>query len=347
MATLASEYATLIDLTKRLNPNGSVETEISEMLTQSNPLLDDLMFKEGNEITGHQVTIRTGLPESYFRKINQGVAASKSTTVQVKEATAMLEAHSKIDGKLAQLNGNTAAWRLSEQKPFIESLNQKLNYALLYGDHTVNPEQFMGLAPRFDTISGAVNGDNILDAGGTGSDNTSIWLVGHGQEGVFGIYPKGSQGGLKHINEKDGSGDGMMPLTDADGLTFRGYSDRYQWDCGLVVKDWRTVVRIANIDISDLLALATTQATTAATNIIDLMSRSIDRLPDGLGIKPVFYANRTIFSMLRVMARRMASSALGIVDGFDQFGKSRKELQFDGFSVRKMDQLLSTETRIT
>ncbi len=348
MATLNSEYLTLLVMTKRMAPDGSIENTIAELLTQQNPILDDIVWKESNQVTGHTVTIRTGLPAVYYRKINQGVPTGKSTTVQVTESMGMLEGRSQIDKKLADLNGNTAAFRMSETKPFIESMNQTFCQTLLYGDHTVDPEQFLGLAPRYATISGATNGQNILDAGGTGGDNTSMWLVGHGADGMFGIFPKGTKAGLSHLEEKDGSSDGCTVLTDSDGNTFRGYSDRFNWDGGIVVKDWRNVVRIANIDISELIAQATSQAATASTALIKMMSRAIDRLPaQGANVKPVFYAHRTVFSMLRVAALDKSAANLGIFDAMNQFGKSRKELQFDGIPVRLMDQQLIAETRIT
>ena len=114
---------TLADWAKRSDPDGRVPI-VAELLSQTNEILDDCVFKEGNLPTGERVIIRTGLPSVYFRALNQGIPGSKSTTAQVDEACAILEARSEVDKDLAMLNGNTAQFRLSEDTAFLEAMNQ-------------------------------------------------------------------------------------------------------------------------------------------------------------------------------------------------------------------------------
>ena len=59
---MAGNVLTLADWAKRLDPQGKVPT-IVELLAQSNPILDDVAYMEGNLPTGHRVTVRTGLPD--------------------------------------------------------------------------------------------------------------------------------------------------------------------------------------------------------------------------------------------------------------------------------------------
>jgi hypothetical protein len=339
MATLAAGQLTLADWAKRLDPDGRVSA-VAEMLSQSNEILEDAVFKEGNLPTGHRVSIRTGLPTVYWRMINAGVPTSKSTTAQVDEACGMLEARSHIDTKLAQLNGNTAAFRLSEDTAFLEAMNQTMADTLFYGNPSVDPKTFAGLATRYSAISGAGNAQNVLDAGGTSTDNTSIYLVVWGEETVFCPFPKGSTAGLIHKDL------GEESVTDSDGRFYQALRTLYQWDNGLVVKDWRYVVRICNIDVSDLVALTGTQASTAATEVIKMMARAIDRIPNMAMGRAVFYANRTVMSLLRIMALQKSTSALGIVDAVSQFGRPGKQLDFLGIPVRKSDRLLNAEARV-
>lgn len=343
MATIAADTLTLVDFAKRLDPDtNSVSTAIAELLTQTNDMLKDMLWKEGNLPTGHRTTIRTGLPTGIWRKFNQGVPSSKSTTVQVDEACGMYEHKGQIDKDLAMLNGQSAAFRLSENVAHMEAMNQEVSQTLIYGDHTSAPEEFLGLAPRFSTITGADNGQNIIDAGGTGSDNTSIWLVCWGPNSVHGIFPKGSKAGLQHMPVTDGSGDGCTEAQDDNGNTFRAYVDRYQWKCGLALRDWRFVVRIANIDVSAL------TADSSAADLIKLMSRALDRIPYFGGVKPVFYANRTVFSMLKIQGLNKSGSAIAVKPALTQFGgATAQELDFLGIKVCKMDQILNTEARIT
>jgi len=68
MALLNSNVFTLADWAKRLDPAGeTVTTDIVELLAQSNPVLEDMLFMEGNLPTGHRTTVRTGLPSVAWR----------------------------------------------------------------------------------------------------------------------------------------------------------------------------------------------------------------------------------------------------------------------------------------
>lgn len=338
MATIGNDVLTLTDWAKRNDPKGKTPM-IVEILSQSNMALEDMPFKEGNLPTGEQVTIRTGLPDSYYRQINQGVPKSKSTTAQVVENAAMLEARSEVDVKVAKLNGNTNTFRLSESKAFVESMGQTQATTLMYGT-AANPEEYVGFMPRYSDTS-AANGENILLAGGSGSDNTSILLVGWGSDTVFGVYPKGSKAGMDHQDL------GEIDAFDDNNNRFRAYSDLYTWDNGLVVKDWRYVVRIANIDVSDLAGQTGTQAATSATAIIKLMARAQDRLPNITSVKDCFYVNRTVASHLRLAALDKSSAAVTIEPAINQFGDNIHQLMFLGTPVKIMDTIINTEAKVS
>lgn len=333
MATLASGALTLADWAKRLDPDGKVPV-VAELLSQSNEILEDAVFMEGNLPTGHRVVIRTGLPSVYWRSINQGVPTSKSTTVQVDEAVGMLEAYARVDKDLAELNGNTAAFRLSEDTAFLEAMNQTQASTLLYGNPATDPRQYLGMGPRYGTISGAGNAQNIIDAGGTGSNNTSIYLVVWGENTVFCTFPNGSKAGLIHEDQ------GVLTVYDANNNPYQAYQTHYQWKNGLVVKDWRYIVRIANINVANLVAES------SAADIIKLMSRALDRIPNfGMG-RAAFYMNRTVFSMLRIQALNKSQNAIAVQQGLNQFGTPQSWTTFEGVPLRRVDQLLNTEARV-
>jgi len=338
MATLSTTHLTMLDWSKRLDPDGKT-ADIVEMLSQTNDILEDMLFKEGNLPTGEQTTIRTGLPTVYYRQINAGVPASKSTTAQVVENTAILEGRSEIDQDEAELNGNTSDYRMSEGQGFVEAMGQSQATTLIYGSAS-SPEEYSGLATRYSDLS-AANGDNIISAGGTGSDNSSVYLVGWGERSIFGVFPKGSVAGLTHEDL------GVQDSFDANDNRYRAYHDLYKWKNGLVVKDWRYGVRIANIDVSDLVAQTGTQASTAATAIIKLMSRAIDHLPNISSVRPAFYVNRTVASHLRVAALDKSSSAVTIEEGLNQFGATIHTMKFLGVPVRLVDVLTNAEAQVT
>lgn len=345
-ATLGqSGKVTLLDWAKSLDPDGSTATVV-ELLAQTNEILFDMPFMEGNLPTGHKSTVRTGLPSAIWRQMYQGVPASKSVRAQVEDSCGMLETRAELDKDVAELNGNDKAFRLSEAQAFLESMNQQMAQTLFYGNTATNPERFMGLAPRFSTISGAANAQNIIDAGGANSDNMSVWLVVWGKNTVTGIFPKGSKAGLQHEDL------GIIDAFDANNNRYRAYADRWQWKCGVTVRDWRYVVRIANIKLADLLAQGTTQAATASTALPKLMMRAMARIPFmGMGT-PVFYAPRTVKEMLSVAALDKSNAALAMREAANQFGTVspgyvQKQTEFFGVPVRTCDQLLTSEARVT
>lgn len=327
MAVKGLTALTLADWGKRIDPNGKVD-KIIELLSQTNPILQDMMIMESNSPTGHRTTVRTGLPDATWRLLNYGVPNSKSTTAQVTDTMGMLETYAEIDKSLADLNGNTAEFRLSEDRAFLESMNQKMSQTLFYGDTSVNPQQFMGLSSRYSSKT-AGNGQNIIDAGGTGTDNTSIWLVVWGENTVHGIFPKGQKAGLQ-MEDK-----GQQTLKDANGGQYEGYRTHYKWDNGLVLRDWRYVVRIANIDVSDLSVPA------SAANIVTMMVKALHRVPNLKMGRAAFYMNRTIGQALDLQSLDKASLALSVKETEGEWWTT-----FRGIPIRETDAILETEARV-
>ena len=344
MATLPITNATLADWAKRRDPDGSIAV-IANILSQSNEVLDDGVFKMANGPTSHRCTVATGLPAVYWRRVNQGIYPSHGTTAQVDEGIGMLESRSEVDVALASLEDDEAAFRLSESRLRLEAMNQEMARTMIYGNTAANPERFMGLAPRYSSLS-AGNAQNIFDAGGTGTDNTSIYLVGWADETCFFTFPKGSEAG---IVQKD-LGEQSVDVFDENGVytgKMQALVDWYCWKLGMVVKDWRYGARICNIDVSDLKGLTGTQATTnTSTSIIHLMAEAIYRLPNFGMVRPAFYMNRTVHSALSRLAMEKQQSVLTIEQGLSSFGTARRYLSFQGVPIRRVDAILNTEARV-
>ena len=330
MAVLSTTNPTLADVAKRYDADGKIDT-IVELLAETNEVLDDMTFLEGNLPTGHRTTVRSGLPASTWRKLNYGVQPSKSTTVQITDTTGMLEAYAEVDKALAELNGNTASFRLSEDRAFLESMNQTMANTLFYGDTGTDPEKFMGLSARYNSTT-AESGDNIIVGGGSGSDNTSIWLVCWGPNTCHGIYPKGSQAGLNHQDL------GEVTLEDAANGKYQGYRTHYKWDIGMSVRDWRYIVRIPNIDVSNL----TKDASGSSAALVDLMVQAVEKLPNvNLG-RCVFYGNRTISSILR----RQITNTSNVRLSMDEVA-GKRVMSFDGIPFRRNDAILNNEALVS
>jgi hypothetical protein len=345
MATLGgTTYAwpTLLDVAKRTDPNGSIPT-VAEILTHYNPVMDIIPWKEGNLPTGHQNTVRTSKPTPTFRLLNQGVTPAKSSTGQIVDTCALLESRSFIDVDVAELNGNTAAFRMSESKAFIQGMMDTWAATMITGDTSVDPEKFNGLASRYFSLGTTfTTSSQLIDGGGTGSDNTSIWLVGFGPETVFGIYPKGSQAGLQVIDR------GIQTVQDPNnsGTYFDAYETVFKWKGGISIKDYRYVARICNIDVSNLLTAS--DGSDSSANILKYMSQAIDLLPpDGTGIRPVFLMTRKALSMLRVKMINKSNVYLGLGDLYQEsVPRGQKPLTFMGIPCLRCDEISEAESTI-
>ena len=329
MATIGANALTLADWAKRLDPDGKVPMVV-ELLSQTNQMLDDMLFVEGNLPTGHRTTVRTGLPSVSWRRLNEGVAPSKSTTAQVDEQCGMLEAYCEVDKDLAELNGNTAEFRLSEASAFIEAMSQEMQSTMIYGNASTAPEEFNGLAQRYAAL-----GQNCISGSGSGSDNSSIYLCLWGGQTVHGLFPKGSKAGLQHEDL------GLVTVETTAGVAgnrMRAYQDHWQWKCGLSVRDWRYVVRIANIDISNLVAKS------SAADLIELMIKAIHRIPNLGAGRAAFYMNRTVFQMLDIQRRDDVITGGGLVYA-DVDGKVVPTVR--GIPIRIVDALFETEATVS
>jgi len=347
-------HATLIDWAKALDPNGKTAV-VAELLNQSNEIIQYMTWIMGNLPTGHKAVVRSSLPSVTLRRFYKGVAPSKSGRDTIEDVCAMAEGRNEIDKDLADLNGNAPAFRMSESLAFVESMNQTFAQQMVYGDTSSNKDGVLGLSPRYNAISGnTTSAQNIISAGGSQSDNTSVWLVVWGENTVTGIYPKGSKAGL------DQEDLGVIDAFDPSNNRYRAYGELWKWKYGLHVKDWRYAVRICNIDVSDLLGQTGTQLNTAQTWLPYLMIKAFARIPSmGMGI-PTFLANRTVKEMLGVAALQKTIVGLTIEQSANQFGKIEPGsvagtgtgikggiVKFFGVPVLTVDQLLSTEAVVS
>lgn len=330
MATLADTHPTLLDLARRTDPDGNI-ADIVEILNQTNEVLDDMVWMEGNLTTGHRTTIRTGLPTPTWRKMYGGVQPTKSRTAQITDNCGMLEAYAEVDKALADLNGNTAAWRLSEEMPHIEGMSEEVAQTIFYGNEGTAPEEFTGLSPRFNDLT-AANVDNIIDAGGIGTDNASIWLCVWGPNTGFGLTPKGSKAGLQ-MEDK-----GQVTIENIDGAGGRmeAYRTHYRWDCGLCIRDWRYFVRIANIDRSNL----TTDASTGA-HLPNLMFQAYERLPNTNG-RVAWYMDRGIKTKLGQQDAALTKQSTLTTENTG----GRVVTSWLGIPIRRSDVLSPDEARV-
>lgn len=336
MATLGASYYDLIDRYSRSDDTRAI-AKIAEILNQTNSFLDDAMAQECNEGVQHKTTIRTGLPAVTWGKLYQGIPQSKSTTTQVRDTTGFVEGLSTIDKRLLDISKNPAAERLSEATSFLESLSQEMATQVIYGNGSTEPEKFTGLSPRFNDLS-AGNGGQIVDAGGTGSDNTSVWFVTWSDMACHMIYPEGTTAGISREDK------GEQRVTDSSGNAYYVMEEMFKWHTGLCVRDWRQVVRIANIDVSNLQAGSVDiykffRQAYWRWRKIDEKSRTKSRM--------AIYCNADVLEALDADSTPTTGTSASYVRLRPTEVDGREVLGYRGIPVRQMDAILNTEAQVT
>lgn len=333
MATIGNTYPSLIDLYKQKGGDGEVTATIIEMLSQINPITTDAIVLECNSGTTHKTVVRTGIPSGTWRKLYQGVQPQKSTNKQVEDSTGMLEAWSEVDSELVKLAGDGAGqFRLNEAQAFLQGMSNDMAETIFYGNEATEEASFTGLAPRFNDLS-AENGGQIIDAGGTGSDNTSIWMVVWGPNTVHGLYPKGTMAGLERQDL------GEDTVTDGSGGKYRAFQEKFTWHMGLTVRDWRYVSRVANIDVSDMKA--------GTVKLYDFLRKAYyalyqRKVANG---RAVIYCNKDVMEALDSLATNA-----GTTDNFVRLRTTEIEgeqvMTYRGIPIREVDALMNTEARV-
>lgn len=334
MATIGNDALTFTDIAKKMDPNMKDVAKVVEVLNNQNDILKFLPWMEGNLPTGHRTSIRSGKPTVGTRRINQGVTPSKSTTKQVDEGTMLLEGWSEADTELLRLGGNEGAVRSSEDVATLESMNDFFSTTFFYGNPAQFIDRFLGLAPRYNSKSGEYAGQ-ILDAGGTGTDNTSIYLVGLGERGLHGIYPKGTNAGIERIDL------GRQVISE-NGTRRTVKQTQFIWHAGLALKDFRHVNRIANIDVSDLATFGSGSDTSA--KVLRLMIQAMNNIPgnpNGYGLKYVWLMNKTGKTWADIMTTEKTNGAFTLKEIYGQ-----EFTQFRGIPIIKCDALSDAEGRV-
>lgn len=333
MAIKGVGYVTLADVAKKGD-------KVAEVLTLKNPMLKDIPYTQMNEGTIHKESIRSFLPKPVYRKANQAIAAQKSGIEERTFSAAHFESRSQMDAKVAERGGKERVGinRWNQAQGHIQGMaNEHANLAI-YGSPAGEGNKDVGFMDIYYTVNSAVEtSKQVVDAGGVGADNTSILMVNWGPQSIFGVYPAGTNAGLKRTDYS--AGGKLVQLQGLDAAnntgTFYGYDEIFELDHGLVVKDWRQASRIANIDVSNLIA------NTSAADLIDQLITASYKLDDPMGA--IIYMNRTVHAILHKQVRSDVSTGGGLT--FMNYG-GEQILSFNGMPIRIADSLLNTEARV-
>lgn len=332
MAVIGNDVLTFADIAKRMEPDMKEVAKIVEVLNNQNDILKFLPWMEGNLPTGHRTTVRAAKPTVGTRRINTGVTPSKSITKQVDEGTMLLEGWSEADTETLRLGGNEGAVRASEDVATLEAMNDFFSTTFFYGNPALNVDRFLGLAPRYSSSTGEY-GAQIIKAGGSGLDNTSIYLVGLGERGLHGIYPKGTKAGIERNDL------GLQVIAE-NGTRRTVKQTQFIWHCGLALKDYRHCIRICNIDVSDLATFGS--GSDASAKLLRLMIQAVNKIPgnpQGYGLKYMFLMNATTKTWADIMTNEKSNGAFTLKEIYGQ-----EFTAFRGIPIVKCDAITDAES---
>jgi len=335
MAVLGQRFHDIVDLLKGSGSDDAITiATVIEMLTEQNAILEDALTIEANLGTRHRTTLRTKLPAGAWGKLYKGVTPDKSGKTPVEDTTGFFETLSSVDTRELKLSGNEAALRLSEANAHLETVSQNIADALIYGNEDLEPEKFTGFAPRFSDLTGGTGGQ-IVDAGGTGSDNTSAWFVTWGDDKSHLIFPKGTQGGVTREDM------GVQRTTDENGDVFYVKEEKFEQHAGLSVRDFRSVARVANIDASDLVA--------GSVDIYKFFRRAFWKINKHRmqGTRSAIYCNSDVLEALDDATTPTTSTSASFVRLKPSEVDGKEVMTYRGIPVRQVDAIMNTEARVT
>ena len=324
MATLTSTYS-LVEQAKRINPDGT-QAQIAEVLNRNTGMIfSEAPWIPSNDIWTHKTTRRGSLPTGSRRKLNQRITQSVSRTTEVMDVIEQIEDYCDVDVALVDSMPSPAVFRQGEVNAFIEGLGQTVVSDILYGNSYADPDGMHGIEARLATVDGRF----VIDAGGTGSDLTSILVVTWGQEFAHLIYPKNMEAnlGVKHEDK------GQVTSENASGL-IEVYRDHFLIRCGFVVRHPRCIGRVANIEFT---------GATSTFNEDDLIKLT-NNMVKGPGTR--IYCNESILTQMQIRAKDK-NNVYYTPGGNSLSGEP--PMYFNGIPIRQIDReiMLNTETAIT
>lgn len=324
--------ATMYDVAQQVGSSGKSDDlarqKIIEMQAQTNEIWQALPIQPCNDGTKEKAIIRTSLPEVAWRMINRGVKSTKSSSEWVSFTTGGVEGRAEVDERLMEINKFSNTFRLNENIAHQEAMSQKMCTTLFYGDEQTNPVGFTGLSAYFYDKSKQedVYANQIIDAGGTGNNLTSLWIVTFAPDTVYGIVPDGIPAGYKYNDM------GKEKVEDKDGGKYYAYVSQFKWDLGLAVKDPRYVVRVANID---------TESFDNNNKFIRNLIKGYNQIKNPDHGRTFIFCNRQVRTYLSILASEKANVNLRL----DEFAGKKIE-HFWSAPILLNDAILNTESQV-
>lgn len=334
MAVIGSTVLNTIDILRQRGPDGKATAEQINLMTKLSPVYRYARSGPCNAGQKHKHNIMMKLPAVAWGRLYKGTPASKSGFAQVEDTTGFIEGRVEVDVRQLKLHpGEENVVMMNEAEGQLEAIAQTFETAFFYSDVITTPDQFKGLAARYNVKATSGAGRQIIDAAGESSNNTSVWFVTWGDKYTSLIHPQGMTSGVTREDK------GEQRTTDADGDPYYVREELWTLHCGVSVGDYRYNVRIANINVTNLLAGTVDMYAWMRKAYYRLKSRTI---PGG---QQMIYMNADVLEAL--------DAANTNDSGTDNFIRLSR-MQLDGeevssyrrIPIMETEHLLNTEARV-
>lgn len=331
MPGVNTSLVSIMDLYSRSNPNGDLQP-IIEQFMQETPILQHAMFVPGNAPQSHIINRRTRLPDASFVKFNLGVKSTKSTVEKVEEAAGVIETLSEIEERVAEVNGKdqVEAYRNSEDASHRQAVRNRAEASFFYSSAAEEP---LGLAPRFNSLTGPWSRQICPPPWAqAGADQSSMWMVNWGAQGVYGFVPRGAPpGGYEEIER------GKQHVRNAAGESMYVYQRTFRFHLGWAVANPEAVVR-CQVDLS----AAQITGDLLIKKVSDMKYRLAAPLINHPGTK--LYVSKAVHGIFAQQALDTAKAGGQV--GYQEIEKGYRQLMILGIPIFLCETLVDTESPI-
>ena len=347
-----AQYMTLADVVKFKNPDGSILTQIIDEYSTVQTLgaeIPAVQASDAMEDNGSFLEPWEYDKTSKTTDLDGGSQYFKIGTYQRKDIMGMRSSAIGINERQYLMAGEAGKfWRAQQTLARSKHIALDKEHDMFYGDPSVDPNQNLGLAPRFcmctDTKGIIKRGEHkgkmspyiTIDAGGTSAKDgnlASIYILYLSPvNGVCWLYPKDSaeySAGLRYVK-----GD-FMPVKELNSQGVvevrREASDIFEVVGGIGMRSRRAGIRIANIDV-------TTEE--GMKKFDEALYRAFSAMPMEFRRSAKIYSPTDITPDLKMYYRDHFTKM-----SYDQAKPMNLvgDFTIDGYLFREVDHLLATE----
>ena len=293
--TIATTH-TLPEALRHKAPDGSYMWAYDSLAQNKYPLFEEMYWEQANDDLAHEFLRNMSKPTGALVGLEEGAPFETSIDRAVREQICRIEANMRMDVRALEKSPNPSQFYREKQARFLEGMVKTVHETLFAknsrGNMTANPRDINGLGTRYYDAVNQANVKSLSALTGAQTLRSSAWLIKHGSNGMFGIYPKTASRTIQ-VNEL-----GEQLVYDGEN-PFRAVVTNFAMEFGLGVMDDACVQRLGGIAASGVGSFFEdgSGATTAAGEraLIDM----IERLPGGNSDNSAFYVGPQLMGQFR------------------------------------------------